>query len=75
MTFLIPGVKLVVKTFPSKSFSPHGAVEIIGCRLEPFQLAAGLDQLRPFFDDQLEVFDLEDLLDQGQFLFRALQQE
>ena len=49
---------------------PHGTVEIIGCRLETLQFAACLYQLSPFFNDQLEVFDLEDALDQRHLLFK-----
>jgi len=46
---------------------PHGAVEVIGRDLEAVQFGAGLHQLGPLLDDELEIFNLEDLLHHGHF--------
>ena len=47
---------------------PHGAVEIIGRDMEAIQFGASLHQLGSLLDDELEIFDLEDLLHHGHFL-------
>jgi len=47
---------------------PHRAIEVIGRDLEAVQFGAGLHQLGPLLDDELEVFDLEDLFHHGHFL-------
>ena len=65
ITFLTPEVKLVVKTFPSESFNRIEQLKSLDENLETLQFRAGLHQLRPFFDDELEIFNLEDLLHEG----------
>ena len=37
---------------------PHGADEVIGWNLKTFKFRAGLHQFSPFFDDELEIFNL-----------------
>ena len=70
ITFLMPGVKLVVKTFPSESFNLMEQLKSLDENLEAFQFASGLHQFGPFLDYQLKVFDFEDLFNQGHFLLR-----
>jgi len=62
---LDPGSEAGGEDVAVRVVQPHRTIEIVGRNLETIQFGAGLDQLGSLFNNQLEVFDLENLLHHG----------